>query len=101
MTDLKDVINDYVRKQLVAANGNRDKFFDVIVRTSDPWPHTTGIEDWLETHHIASMVPVPPQAFYEAPCMWLCGTCVGVDKIGHFFELGLIYGSSGSRMRGG
>ena len=32
-----------------------------------------------------------PKSFDSAPSIMLCGQCVGTDKVGHFFEEGLIY----------
>jgi hypothetical protein len=94
MRDMKDVINGYVRKAIAAARGNRDQLYKNLIFTTSGLPHITGIETWLETHYINDMVK-PMSTFggtlFNAPCMRLCGECVGVDKIGHFFEEGLIY----------
>lgn len=91
---MKDAINDYVNKMLKDAKGNTDKFWDSIVPTSGMCPNLTGIEEWLYQTHKGDMTGVEDDWLLRcqwAPCMRLCGECVGTDKVGHFFEEGSIY----------
>ncbi|MFO0859702.1 MAG: RHS repeat-associated core domain-containing protein [Phycisphaerales bacterium] len=57
----------------------------------------TGIENWLNTQIAGKVLEgtqcrCPVKMFVPAaPSIKLCGKCVGTDRVGHFFEEGLIY----------
>jgi hypothetical protein len=92
MKDLKDVVNNHINKLIDDAEKDQQKLFNSLVKTGAK-ANLTAIEQWLYENHKADMTGVYDDARrgMYAPCMRLCGECVGTDKIGHFFEEGFLY----------
>lgn len=94
MTDLKDVINTEVNRLIADAKGDQKKLYLSLIKSTDRTLfNLTGIENWLYLNHAKDMTGVydDMRRGAAAPCMRLCGECVGTDKIGHFFEEGFLY----------
>ena len=88
--DSKDEINDYINQIVQGGKGQLKAVFNELVPATY-YKFQTAIEEWL----YRNLKDITEVGDFErlgfAPCMRLCGHCVGTDKIGHFFEEGWIY----------
>jgi RHS repeat-associated protein len=104
MKDLKDDLNQYVNAIIEATEGDSNLMFELLVTSLNirkaRLRNLTAIEDWFYDNHRASMTGVydDVRRYALAPCLRLCGKCIGTDKIGHFFEEGRMYKDVADRM---
>ena len=88
--DLQDALNTYINDLIEQSERNLRSVHSKIVPTANMFlKHITGIETWISKNHQRNLRGKDNEK--DAPCMRLCGECVGLDKIGHFFEEGWMY----------
>ncbi|MCP4106823.1 MAG: RHS repeat-associated core domain-containing protein [Desulfobacteraceae bacterium] len=91
--DLKDIINKYINTIIQDTKADLNEVFKKLVPSTSSFGNLTAIEDWIYTNHKSHLTGVYDN--YKrgifAPCMNLCGQCVGTDKLGHFIEEGWLY----------
>ena len=107
--DVTHQVNEFVRSAIHQACGGADgipadsipEALEAALVSSEN-PFYTNIENFLETgiRQRKDIVGNPCNEKLPASAIVVCGECIGTDKLGHFFEEGLLYSDISEQFAG-